>query len=126
MAQNKIKINDTVIWQPDEDMAWDFETTYTEDSVRPQSGSAILTSMFTVELFGYNASDVPASEVTKMLQMIIGKNFNLYCYSPYYGKWRTDKFYVGKGSLSLGTLKENGEKYESVSFNMIGINPIVK
>ena len=34
MAQDKIKMNGTVIWQPDKDMGYSFETTYTEGSTR--------------------------------------------------------------------------------------------
>lgn len=124
MAQNKIKINDVVIFQPDADLGWNFETTYTKDSVRVRSGRGNWTSMFTVESYSYTASNIPVDKATEILQMIVGKNFTMYHFSPYYGTWRTDEFQVGKGSLKIGTLKENEEIYTSLSFNMVGVNPL--
>ena len=124
MAQNKIKINDVVIFQPDKGLGWDFETTYTKDSARVRSGRGNWTPMFTVEAYTYTASNVPVNEATKIIQMIVGRNFNLYHFSSYYGIWRTDEFQVGKGSLKIGSLKENEEIYDSLSFKMVGVNPI--
>lgn len=124
MEQNKIKINDVVIFQPDADMAWNFETTYTNDSVRVRSGRGNWTPMFTVESYTYTASNVPVDKATELLQMIVGRIFNMYRFSPYYGTWRTDEFQVGKGSLKIGTLKADEEIYSSLSFNIVGVNPL--
>ena len=68
--QDYIKLNDKVIVQPDEGLQYSFETTYTEDSTRVQSGRIYATPMFTVESFGYTATWVPAAEMTKILQII--------------------------------------------------------
>lgn len=123
--QEKITINGTVIRQPDTGLAFDFETTYTEDSTRVQSGVGHFTPMFTVEAFGYEASGLTKAEMYTILQLVAkGGNFQLHYYSPYYGTWRTDTFYVGKGSLKIGSLIEDGELFDSLSFNMIGVNPI--
>ena len=123
--QDKITINGTVIRQPDTGLAFDFETTYTEDSTRVQSGVGHFTPMFTVEAFGYEASGLTKAEMYTILQLVAkGNNFQLHYYSPYYGTWRTDTFYVGKGSLKIGSLIEDGELFDSLSFNMIGVNPI--
>lgn len=123
--QEKITINGTVIRQPDTGLAFDFETTYTEDSTRVQSGVGHFTPMFTVEAFGYEASGLTKAEMYTILQLVAkGNNFQLHYYSPYYGTWRTDTFYVGKGSLKIGSLIEDGELFDSLSFNMIGVNPI--
>lgn len=125
MAQNYIKINNTVIRQPDEGLGFDFETTYTEDSTRVQSGVLHATPMFTVESFSYSASTLTVAEVKTILQLVAkGKTFTLHYFSPYYGAWRDDKFYVGKGSLEIGRLNESGERIDGLSFNMIGVNPI--
>lgn len=125
MAQDKVKINDTIIKQPDRGLGYDFETTYTEDSVRVQSGVAHLTPMFTVEAFSYEASDLTSAEMSQILKMVAkGKRFKLHYRSPYYGVWRDDYFYVGKGSIKIASWKESEERYESLSFNMIGVNPI--
>lgn len=126
MAQEKYKFNNVEIFQPDQDLAWNFETTYTPDSTRTTSGDGHFTEMFTTESFGYQASHVPVAEWTKMSQMIVGRKFDLWAWNPHFGKWRNHRVYVGQGSLNIGTLEENRERYSSISFNMIDINPLEK
>lgn len=123
--QEKIKINGIEIWQPDENLQNSFETTYTEDSTRLQTGEANFVPMFTVEQFSYTATNIPVAEASLILQQVIkGEPFTLHYYSVYYGCWRDDIFRVGQGQFSIGTLKENEECLESLSFNMTGDNPI--
>lgn len=124
MAQQKYLINGIEIFQPDQDLSWNFETTYTEDSSRTQDGIGHFTEMFTTESFQYQASHVPVSEWSKMSRMIVGKKFDLYAWNPHFGRWKTHRCYVGQGSLNIGTLEENGEYYSSISFNMVDINPL--
>lgn len=124
MAQQKILINNTEIWQPDEDLAWDYETTYTPDSNRAQNGVGHFTEMFTVQSFGYTASHVPIAEWTKISQMIVGRKFDLYCFNPHFGRWMTHRCNVGKGSLKIKSLEEGRERYSSISFNMTDIKPL--
>lgn len=126
MAQDKIKMNGIEIWQPDKDMTYSFETTFTEDSVRVQSGGDHFTPMFTVEQYGYKATNIPQSEATKILQIIaLGKPFTLHHFSLYHGCWRDDVFRVGKsGNLQIGSLSENEEYLSELSFNMTGKNPL--
>lgn len=123
--QNRITFNGIEIKQPDEGLGYDFETTYTSDSTRVQSGVGHFTSLFTVESFSYTATYLTKPEMAQILQIVAkGKNFNMYYFSPYYGIWRTDIFYVGKGSLSIGRLINDKERFKSLSFNIIGVNPI--
>ena len=125
MAQEYIKINDVKIRQPDTGLGYSFETTYTSDSTRVQTGAMRATPMFTVESFSYAASNLTTEEMRTVLQQIAkGVNFTLRYFSPYYGTWRSDAFYVGKGSRNIGRLNEDGETFDSLSFNMIGVNPI--
>ena len=125
MAQDYIKMNGTVIPQPDEGLGYDFETTYTEDSTRVQSGTLHATAMFTVESFSYKASWLTREEMSRVLQIVAkGRPFTLHYLSPYYGLWRDGRFYVGKGSLSVGRWNADEERYEDLSFNMIGVDPI--
>lgn len=125
MAQEYMKINDLVVKQPDQGLGYNFETTYTSDSTRVQNGVLNITPMFTVESFSYTATDLTNKEMMTLLQNIAkGGKFKLHYHSPYYGKWRDDYFYVGKGSLSIGLWKEDEERYESLSFNMIGVNTL--
>ena len=123
--EEMIKINGSEIYQPDSGLKSGFETTFTKDSGRVQSGVMHASPMFTVEQFSYSATDVPIKEATKILKMIVhGRPFVLHYFSPYYGMWRDDSFRVGKGSLSIGNLKKGEEKLLSLSFNMTGDNPI--
>ena len=123
--QDKYKINDIEIFQPDSDLQASFETTYTSDSTRVQNGVMHATPMFTVEQFSYTATDVPVAEVKTILQQIIkGNPFKLHYFSPYYGRWRDGTFRVGKGQFQIGTLKADEEKISSLSFNMTGDNPL--
>lgn len=125
MAQDKIKINNIEIFQPDTGIQYSFASTYTEDSTRVQTGEGHFTPMFTVEQLGYTASHIPVSEATKILKQIAkGGNFTLHYYSLYAGKWQDALFYVGQGSLNIGSLVENNEYLDSLSFNMTGVNPI--
>lgn len=125
MAQEYITINGIKIRQPDEGLGYDFETTYTEDSSRVQSGQLHVTPLFTVEAFSYSASWLTISEMKTILEQVArGNPFRLHYFSPFYGTWRTDDFYVAKGSLAIGRLNENNEKISSLSFSMIGVNPI--
>ncbi len=125
MSQEYIKMNGTVILQPDEGLGYDFETTYTEDSTRAMDGTLYASAMFTVESFSYQASWVSREDMRTILQIVAkGVPFTLHYLSPYYGTWRDGRFYVGKGSLAVGRWNEAQERYESLSFNMIGVDPI--
>lgn len=126
MTQQIFMINDDVnTVQPDEGLKYDFETTYTEDTVRVQSGVMYITPLFTVEAYGYSRKDLTAEEMKLMLQKIAkGRPFKVHYFSAYYGAWRDDYFYVGKGSLTVGSWKQNDEKFDSLSFNMVGVNPL--
>ncbi len=123
--QEYVKFNDIKVKQPDKGLGYGFETTYTPDSTRTQDGKGHFTPMFTNESFSYTASWLTRQEMSQILQIVAkGNNFKLHYLSPYYGQWRDDMFYVGKGSLSIGRWNEGKEIYESLSFNMIGVNPI--
>ncbi|MBO5831558.1 MAG: hypothetical protein J6R01_08135 [Alistipes sp.] len=126
MAQQElIRMNGIAIRQPDEGLGYDFETTYTEDTKRSQSGSLHASAMFTVEAFSYEASFLTFAEATQILEIVAkGGTFTLRYPSLYYGRWRDGKFYVGKGSLKIGRINTDDETVDSLSFNMIGVEPI--
>lgn len=118
-------MNGARIWQPDEGLAYSFETTYSEDTQRLITGELKSSPLFTVEQLGYTATDVPASEASRILQIIArGQEFQLYYYSAIYGAWRTAPFYVGRGNLNFFRLTPGQERVETLSFNMTGIQPI--
>lgn len=123
--QDYIKINGVTIRQPDEGLGYDFETTFGEDSKRTQRGKLNSSPMFTVEAFSYSATNLTAAEMKTILQFIgKGSKFTLHYFSPYYGVWRDGLFYVGKGSLSIGRLNQENETFDSLSFNMIGVDAL--
>ena len=123
--QDYIKINGTVIHQPEEGLGYSFETKYSEDTKRVQSGKLKASAMFTVEQLSYSGVNLTVEEMKTILQLIgKGGNITLHYFSPYYGAWRDGTFYVGKGSLSVARLSEDSESYDSISFNMTGVNPI--
>lgn len=126
MKQEKILFNGIEIKQPDSgSLGINFETTYTDDSDRNMNGTAIITPLFTVESYSYEATNLTLQEMSRILQIVDkGEVFNMRYLSAHYGRWRTDEFYVGKGSLSVGTWKVSEEKYDKLSFNIIGVNPI--
>ena len=118
-------MNGEVVVQPDEGLGYDFETTYTEDSSRVQSGKLYASAMYTVESLSYKASWLPAAEASKILRIVDGgKPFTLHYYSLHYGAWRDGQFYVGKGTLSIGRLNAAEETVDELSFNMIGVDPL--
>lgn len=121
----RYKINGASIYQPDKDMGYNFETTYSEGSNRTQFGKALLTPLFTVEQYSYEATNVPVAEANKILKAIVkGKTFELYHWSLYHMAWRTDPFYVGKGSLTIGEISPDFKTISKLSFNMQGVNPL--
>lgn len=118
-------MNGQVIYQPDEELSWNWEPTYSSDSTRTISGVGHFTPLFTVEQLSYYAKHVPAKEAAKILKIIAsGASFTLHYFSPYHGYWRDDLFYVGQGQSTIRTLKERGEYFSDISFNMTGINPL--
>lgn len=124
MAQNYIEFDGVAVVQPDSGLDYSFETTYSEDSKRGQTGVLNDVPMFTVEAFSYHVTDIPLAEASKILKIIVGRHFKMKYLSSYYGGWRTDEFYVGKGSLSIGSISEGGECIDELSFNIVGVNPI--
>lgn len=125
MAQQKLMMNSTEVWQPDSGLGYNFETTYTQDATRTQDGIGHFTPLFTVEQLGYSATNIPQQEATKILRIIDkGGRFTLHYFSLHYGQWRDDVFYVGQGNCSIGSLEEGTEYLSSLSFNMTGVNPV--
>lgn len=124
--QDHFTMNGERVWQPDSAMASAWETTFTSDSTRVQSGRDHFTPMFTVEQYSYSASNVPVEEATKIIQMVIkGEPVLLHYWSVYHGMWRDGYFRCGKSqSVVIGTLIDEGEMYDKLAFNMTGVNPI--
>ena len=125
--QKYILIDGVKIKQPDK-FEPNWATTYTDDSDRVMSGKAHLDPLFTVESYSAEFTELTKEEAKTLLQLTIPTpkkpTFKMQYYSWYYGEWRTAKFYVGQGSLSCKTLKENKEALHNISFDIIGVNPL--
>lgn len=123
--QEYIKLGGKQIRQPDAGLQYSFLTTFSMDSVRVQSGEGHYTPMYTVETLSYSASFPTVEEVREILQIVAkGNRFSVHYFSPYYGEWRDDDFYVTTGSMKIGVLTEDGERIDKISFSMQGVNPI--
>ncbi len=130
MPQQKIKFSSdggstwTTIAQPDK-LGYSFETTYTEDSGRVQSGKATVSPMFTVEAFSLGYEFLTLAEAYTIIQFILkGGKIKVQYPSVYYNGWRTGEFYVGRGSTNWGTILVGEEIVEDFQFNLVGVNPI--
>lgn len=125
MAQEKIKINDIEIRQPDQGLKYGFTVKRTADSQRTQDGRQHSTSLYTYETMEYSASFLSVAEASQILRLIDkGEVFRLKYFSFHYGQWRTDEFTVEAGDLEIKTLEENYERIRSLSFTMTGVNKI--
>lgn len=129
---NKIKLRSfgstgsgEVIAQPECGMSFNYETTYTEDSGRIQSGKAVVSPMFTVKSYSYERTHPTVAEVKTILSYIAkGKKYEMYAFNPLTGQWGWDVYYTGKGDMSIGYLSADGGHYDSFAFNAVGVNPI--
>jgi hypothetical protein len=124
MAQKKILFNNTVVKVPTV-FAPQFEITFSEDSTRSMTGVLYKKPQFTVEAYKMEWKHLSLTEMSTILQIVDhGDNFTVYYPSAHHGEWRTDTFYVGRGEMDMGSIEENGEYYNSLSFNIVCINPL--
>ena len=122
--QHKILMDDVEIAQPDA-LGYSFETTYTADSGRVQTGTAITSSMFTVEAFSFSYSSLTWAEARLIVRKIIkGNPVKLKYPSIYHGGWREGYFYVGKGETNWGSVVVDEELIEDFKFNAVGVEPL--
>lgn len=127
MSQNRIAVDGWNAVQPTT-FKYSFQTTSSEDSGRTMSGKAAISPLFTVEAFDVEYEDLTPAQASALLKKIVQRPskpyFSLYYYSPYYGNWRTDQFYVGEGSLDIKTLKEDEELISQISCSFVGRNKL--
>lgn len=127
MAQKRIAVDGWNAVQPTS-FDYNFQTTSSEDSGRVMSGRANISPLFTVEAFDVTYEDLTPAQASALLKKIVQRPskpyFSLYYYSPYYGNWRTDQFYVGEGSLKVRTLKDGEEMMAQISCSFVGRNKL--
>lgn len=107
---------------------WSFETTVTEDSGRAISGAPYITPLFTVQAYDVEYEHLPLQAAKTLLQKIVQRPskpyFSLYAYSPFSGTWETKDYYVGDGSLTVGSLEDNNEYISRISCRFVGRNKL--
>lgn len=127
MAQDRISVGGWSTVQPTQ-FNYDFQTTSSEDSGRTMSGRAAINPLFTVEAFNVVYKHLKPAQASALLQKIVQRPghvfFNLHYFSPYYGAWRTDQFYVGDGTLNIQTLEEGEENISEISCTFVGRNKL--
>lgn len=125
--QNRIAIDGWDELQPTS-FDWSFETTSTEDSGRAMSGAPYITPLFTVQAYDVEYEHIKLAQAKEILRRIVQTPskpfFRLYAYSPYNGKWETAEYYVGDGTLKVGSLEENNEFISHITCHFVGRNRI--
>ena len=127
MSQKRIAVDGWNAVQPTT-FKFSFQTTSSEDSGRTMSGRAAISPLFTVEAYDVEYENLTVAQASALLKKIVQRPskpyFSLLYFSPYYGDWRTDQFYVGEGSLDVRTLKEGEEEVLSISCSFVGRNKL--
>lgn len=125
MTQDRITFNGITIKQPTK-FDPNFASTSSEDSGNTINGTMHNTVLFTKESFDAEFSDLTLEEMSLILRQVVGKNqFTMHYLSPYYGKWRDDYFYVAEGSMETGSWKADEERWDKLSFSVVGVNKIL-
>lgn len=130
MAQNKFMIDGVEVWQPDTDPVWSWETMYTEDSSRDQyTGAITLSPMWATQRWTYKATAIPASEVSKILKLIVSRpskpTYTVHMWSTYDAAWVDIECYTGDGEATAHELVDGEEIYEEFSFDMVGVAKLI-
>lgn len=125
MAQNKYSFNGYTPSRQPSAVEFSFATTSTADSGRNQFGVMNNVPMFTAESYKITFDKLYSSDVSSILRNIIGLSFiSFHYFSPYYGAWRTDRFYIANTNGNIVSVKEGKEGEKGVSFQLTGINPL--
>ena len=102
MAQEKITFNSVEIKQPEKGLGYSFETTYTDDSTRVQSGVLHTTPLFTVESFSYSAKWLTIAEMKTILQIVAkGRYFKMHYFLRITENGGTTRFMWAKAPCLL-------------------------
>lgn len=126
MAQQYIKFNNYTPPNVDRDgYQAALATTSTEDSGRTMRGQMHNVPLFTVESYNLTWKDIPATEVSRILQEVVNKSgFNFHHYNIYRARWETTVFYAANFNSPVINLKEGTETVKELKFQVTGGNPI--
>lgn len=126
MAQEYLKFNDVTVKIPDRDgYGIQFATTSTSDSDRTQDLVMHNTPIGTVESYSLKWSNLTLSEASLILRQVVNKSsFKVHYLDVYSGKWKDGWFYASNFSITPIDLTAGEERIDSLSFNIVGVNPI--
>lgn len=117
-------IEDTNIEQPTT-YGVSFATTYTDDSDRTQDLVMHNTPMGTIGSYEMGWEYLKTSEASKILRLVLNKSqFKVHYYDLFTDSWKNAYFYASNFEMTPLTLEENYKYIDSLSFNIIGVNPI--
>lgn len=125
MAQQRYRFNGYEPIRQPTSVEFSYAVTSTADSGNNQYGVMKNVVMFTKEAYKITFERLKSDEVSEIMQRVLGRgSIEFYYYSPHYGRWRTDQFYVANLNGQIATVKEGKEGSKSLSFQITGINPI--
>ncbi len=126
MSQQHVKFGDYTPPDVDEDgYQPQLATTSSEKSGRTMKGGMMNTPLFTVEAYSLKWTDIKATDVANILSRVVGRSsFSFYHFNVYKAKWETGEFYAANYNTPVASLEEGKEKYDELSFQVTGINPL--
>lgn len=117
-------IEDTNIEQPTT-YGVSFDTKSTDDSDRTQDLVMHNTPMGTIGNYEMGWEYISTGEASKILRLVLNKpQFKVHYYDLYNDKWKTAYFCASNFEMTPLALEENYKYIDSLSFNIIGVNPI--
>lgn len=117
-------IEDTNIEQPTT-YSVSFATTSTDDSDRTQDLVMHNTPIGTIGSYEMRWEYIKTSEASKILQLVLNKSqFKVHYYDLFTDSWKSAYFYASNFEMTPLTLEENYKYIDSLSFSIIGVNPI--
>ena len=117
-------IEDTNIEQPTT-YSGSFATTSTDASDRTQDLVRHNTPIGTIGSYEMRWEYIKTSEASKILQLVLNKSqFKVHYYDLFTDSWKSAYFYASNFEMTPLTLEENYKYIDSLSFSIIGVNPI--
>ena len=126
MAQEYLKINGVRVKPPDQDgYGVQLATTSTSDSDRTQDLVMHNTPIGTVESYSLKWSGLTLAEASQSLKQVLNRpKFQVHYLDVYAGYWRDGWFYASNFDITPVDLSEGGERIDSLSFDIVGVEPV--
>lgn len=122
--QEYISFNGVVVKQPDKYSAV-LATTSTSDSDRDMALVMHNTPIGTVAGYDLEWSYLTAQEASEILRQVLNRpSFTVRYFNILTASWENGEFYVSNFNAPAKILEEDKEYWESLSFNIRGINPV--